>query len=337
MDNLTHTLTGFATSYAGLKRKTRYATLAIVIGANLPDVDMVTRFWGSATYLKYHRGITHSFIGVTLLAVLLAATVYFLGKRRPSPRSGPPLNGRWLFVACWIATASHLLLDFTTSYGIRLFLPFSGHWYAWDIEPIIDPLLWAVLIAGLGLPFLFRLITEEVGARKTGYRLGAILSLSVIVGLWGVRDLTHRRTLNMLDARTYRGEDPQRLGAFPRPGNPFAWKAVVETNSGYYVLPVDVLRNNADPQDGRFFRKPEPSSPLEAALKTRTAAIFMNFARFPWAEVISSENGPTVMIQDLRYQPADFQRGGFAVRIEFDKELQVRSQAFSFAGKFQGR
>ena len=336
MDNLTHTLTGVAISYAGLNRKTRYATLAIVIGANLPDIDLVSRFWGSATYLEYHRGITHSFLGVTLLAVMLAAAVYFLGKRRSCAESGPALNGRWLFIACWIATASHLLLDFTTSYGTRLFLPFSGHWYAWDIEPIIDPLLWAVLIAGLGIPFLFRLITEEVGAAKTGYRVGAIFSLCAMVALWGVRDLSHSRALNMLQARTYRGEDVERMGAFPRPGNPFTWKAVVETRSEYFVLPVDVLGGNVEPEDARIFRKPEPSPALSAALKTRTAAIFMDFARFPWAEVISNENGPTVMIRDLRYQLPDFEHGSFVVRIELDKDLHVRSQAFSFTGRFKG-
>ncbi|HVA01459.1 MAG TPA: metal-dependent hydrolase [Terriglobia bacterium] len=336
MDNLTHTLTGFAISYAGLNRKTRYATLAAVLGANLPDVDLVSRFWGNAIYLKYHRGLTHSILGATVLAALLAIIVYFVGRRRSPAKSGPPLNGGWLFIACWIATASHLLFDFATSYGIRLFMPFNGHWYAWDIEPIIDPVLWAVLIAGLGLPFLFRLITEEVGGRKTGYRLGAIVALLAMVAWLGVRDLAHRRALNMLDARIYREENPQRLGAFPTPGNPFSWNAVVETQSAYYVFPVDVFQANVDPQDARIFRKPEPSPALEAALKTRTAAIFMDFARFPWAEVITNENGPAVMIQDLRYQPPNFHRGGFVVRIEFNKELRVQSQAFSFTGKFQG-
>ena len=94
MDNLTHTLTGFAISYAGLNRKTRYATLALVIGANLPDIDLVSRFWGSATYLKYHRGITHAIVGVTLLALLLAATVYLLGKRPPLADPARPPAGR---------------------------------------------------------------------------------------------------------------------------------------------------------------------------------------------------------------------------------------------------
>lgn len=334
MDNLTHTLTGFAISYAGFNRKTRYATVAIVIGANLPDIDMISRFWGNVTYLKYHRGITHSIIGVTVLGILLAAAFYLFGRRAGPPKAGPALNGRWLLLACWVATASHLLLDFTNSYGVRPFLPFNSHWYAWGIESIMDPLLWLILIAGLALPALFRLITEEVGARKPGFQRGAIISLCGMLALWGLRDLSHRRALNMLDAISYGRVNLQELGAFPSFVNPFTWTGVVETSRTFYVLPVDVLGRGPEMQDARLFHKSEPSPALEAALKTRTARIFMDFARFPWAEVLPSENGPTVIIRDLRFQPANFQPGGFAIKIQLDKELDVVSQGFSFSGRF---
>lgn len=335
MDNLTHTLTGLAISQAGFNRKTRYATLAIVVGANLPDIDMISRFWGNVDYLKYHRGITHSIIGVTALAVLLAATVYLLGRRARPPKSGPALDGRWLLLGCWVATASHLLLDFSTSYGVRPFMPFNNHWYAWGIEPIIDTLLWLILITGLGLPALFRLITEEVGARKTGFQRGAVLSLCGMIVLWGLRDFSHRRALNMLDAISYNQASPQQLGAFPSFTNPFDWTGVAETARAFYVLPVDVLNPRLDTQDARLFHKSEPSPALEAALKTRTARVFMDFARFPWSEVLPTENGPTVIIRDLRFQPANSKRGGFAIKIQLDKELHVRSQAFSFSGRFR--
>jgi len=335
MDNITHTLTGLAISQAAFNRKTRYATLAIVIGANLPDIDLISRFWGNVAYLKYHRGITHSIFGVTALGILLAATVYLLGKRAHPPKAGPALDGRWLLLACWVATASHLLLDLTNSYGVRPFMPFNSHWYAWGIESIVDPLLWLILIAGLGLPALFRLITEEVGARKTGFQRGAVFSLCAIIALWGLRDFSHRRALNMLDAISYHQASPQRLGAFPDPVNPFDWTGVVETSRAFYVLPVDVLGGRLDPQGARLFYKPGPSPALEAALATRTARVFMNFARFPWAEVLPAEGGPTVMVRDLRFQPANFQRGGFAIRIQLDQELHIRSQAFSFSGKFR--
>ncbi|MEJ2007227.1 MAG: metal-dependent hydrolase [Acidobacteriota bacterium] len=334
MDNVTHTLTGLAISYAGFNRKTRYATLAIVIGANLPDIDILSRFGGSVTYLKYHRGITHSIIGITVLAALLAATVYFLGKRARAPKSGPPLDGRWLLLGCWIATASNLLLDLTNQYGARPFMPFSSRWYAWDIVPIVDPVLLLILVAGLGLPALFRLITEEVGARKTGFQKGAIIALCAMVAFWGLRALSHNRATNMLDAVSYYQQNPQSLGAFPDFANPFGWTGVVETSQAYYVLPVDVFSGNVDLQDARVFRKAESSPALKAALATRTARVFLDFARFPWAQVIPAEEGPTVMIRDLRFQPAGYRRGGFAIRIQLGKDLHVRSQEFSFTGNF---
>lgn len=335
MDNITHTLAGLAISQAGFNRKTRFATLAILVGSNLPDVDSVSGFWGSVTYLQHHRGITHSIVGVAVLGIALAGAFYFLGGKLRPKAYGPPLNAAWLLLACSVATGAHLLMDFTNSYGVRPFLPFSARWYAWGIEPIIDPLLWLVLFAGLGLPALFRLITEEVGARKTGFRTGAVFSLCAVVAVWGLRDFSHRRALNMLDSVNFQGATPERIGAFPGFANPFHWTGVAENSKAFYVLPVDVIGSQLAPQDARIFRKPEPSPALEAALKTRTAEVFMDFARFPWCEVFPMQNGTTVIIRDLRFQPANARRGGFAIRLELDHDMQVRSQEFDFSGHFQ--
>lgn len=166
MDNLTHTLTAVALSQAGLNRKTRFATLTLILGSNLPDIDFVSMLGGAATCLKYHRGITHSILGGAVLASVLGAAVYFLGRKSAPKKAAPPLDLRWLLAAAWIAVGSHILMDFTNSYGVRPFLPFSGRWYAWDIMFIVDPLLLVLLAAGLTLPALFRLITEEVVRRK---------------------------------------------------------------------------------------------------------------------------------------------------------------------------
>ncbi|HET7215700.1 MAG TPA: metal-dependent hydrolase [Terriglobia bacterium] len=335
MDNLTHTLTGIAISQAGFNRKTRFATVALIIGSNIPDIDSISGFWGGVTYLEHHRGITHSIIGVTALGIALAAGTYFLGKRARPKTTGPPLDGRWLLLACCVATGSHLLLDYTNSYGIRPFLPFSAHWYAWGIEPIIDPLLWLILLAGLALPALFRLITEEVGARKTGFQTGAVFALCAIVAVWGMRDFSHRRALNILNSVRYHQAEPQRLGAFPSFANPFEWTGVVETFGALYVLPVNTLSAEIEPADARVFHKPEPSAALKTALETRTARVFMDFARFPWAEVIPTEKGATVTVRDLRFQPASERPGGFAIKVILDQQLHVLSQAFDFSGRFR--
>jgi inner membrane protein len=332
MDPLTHTLTAVAISQAGLNRKTRFATLGLVIGANLPDVDWLTRLASSATALKYHRGITHSLLGTTILAAALAGAIFYFDRKATPKKHAPPLNLRWLLITCWIATLSHLLLDFTNSYGVRPFLPFSGRWYAWDIMYIIDPLLWALLIFGMGMPVIFRLISEEVGAKKPGYRRGAIFSLCALVALWGLRDLAHRRVVRLLDSHTYGMENPRRVGAFPAPANPFHWTGVVETDTAFHVLSASALEDDVDAERTDDYAKPETSDALLAAEHTRTGSIFLDFARFPSAEVIQTVDGYDVTLRDLRFISLDSARRGFVVEINLDTQLQPRSQSFSFRG-----
>jgi len=119
MDNITHTLTGLALSQAGLNRKTRFATLALVVGANLPDLDLLWSNGGGANYLKYHRGITHSVLGVAVLGAALAGLLYYLGRRFPGTKpmankaensTRPPLDVRWLFGVCWTSCLSSIFL-----------------------------------------------------------------------------------------------------------------------------------------------------------------------------------------------------------------------------------
>ena len=331
MDNLTHTLTAVALSHAGLHRKTRFATLTLIAAANLPDVDIASRLWGSVTYLKCHRGFTHSILGVSLLAFLLALTIYFLGGK-VKPKPGLRISFPWLLILAWIGTASHLLMDFTNSYGVRPFLPFSARWYAWDIMYIFDPLLLAFLCLGLGLPWLLRLVSEEVGASKSRPAWGALFSLCALVFLWGLRDVAHRRVLGFLGTHTYSEQDPLRLAAFPSPLNPFEWTAVVETDGAYEVLPANALDNDVDPRSAQQFRKPEASAAIEAALKTPSGRIFMDFARFPWAQAEENDEGFDVQIRDLRYY-TNYGPPRFLAEIELDKALRVRSESFSFSAE----
>ena len=332
MDNLTHTLTAVALSHAGLNRKTRFATLTLIAGANLPDIDVVTWVQGTATYLRYHRGITHSLLGIAVLGVAVGLAADAWGKRAGPNKQGLTANATWL-IACGLAgTASHLLLDFTNAYGVRPFLPFNGKWVAWDIMFIADPGVLALLAAGLGFPALLRLISEEVGAGKPAYRTGSILALAAVVLVWGLRDVAHRRAVTQLDSIQFAQENPQRIGAFPSPANPFSWTGVAETDSAFYVVTVSALDDHVQTSDAKVFRKPAVSPALEAGMNTRTGETFLDFARFPWGQVQESGDGYEVTLRDLRFTMPGAIRPGFVTTVILDKELRVRSESFSFTG-----
>jgi inner membrane protein len=330
LDNLTHTLTAVAISQTGLNRKTRFATVTLILAANAPDIDVLSGLKDGLTYLKYHRGISHSFVGITVLAIIIWWVMSWLGKK-VQPKPGLPLNGRWLLLAALLGTGSHLLLDFTTAYGVRPFLPFSGRWYAWDIMFIIDPLLLALLIVGLAVPWLLSLVSEEVGARKPRLVLGAVFCLGAMVALWGIRDFAHRRALSILDSHIYAGETPQRFSALPVAANPFTWMGVVDIESSFHVVGVNALDANGLPEELRTFQKPQRSSPLAAAMQTRSAKIFLDFARFPWAQVDESEQGYRVSLRDLRFYHTPGQSRNFILEVQLDKDLQTRSETFYFA------
>jgi inner membrane protein len=254
----------------------------------------------------------------------------WLGKK-VKPKPGLPLNSSWLLLAAFLGTGSHLLLDFTNGYGVRPFLPFDGKWYAWDIMAILDPLLLALLILGLALPWLLRVVAEEVGARKSRWGLGALLCLGAMVMLWGIRDFAHRRALSILDSHTYAGEEPERFSALPAAVNPFVWMGVVETESSFHVVRINALDTNGLPEELGTFEKPQLSPPLQAAMKTRAGKIFLDFARFPWAQVDENEQGFRVSLQDLRFYHAAARFRGFTLEVEMDKGLVSRSEEFYFA------
>lgn len=146
MDNLTHSLVGLAAAKAGLGRVSPYATFACVAAANLPDIDIVALAGGPAFYLQHHRGITHSLVG--MLALAAAFPLLFYAAERVWARAlgrEPRANLKGLLICSLLLSASHPLLDWTNSYGVRPFLPWDGRWIYGDLLFIIDPWVWLVL------------------------------------------------------------------------------------------------------------------------------------------------------------------------------------------------
>jgi len=71
------------------------------------------------------------------------------------------------YVASMIGVLSHLLLDWTNTYGIPLAMPFSNHRFRLDINNIIDVWILAILLVAIAAPALSRLVSGEIGERKS--------------------------------------------------------------------------------------------------------------------------------------------------------------------------
>jgi inner membrane protein len=154
MDNLTHSLVGAVLGQAGLKRTTGLAMPALIIGANLPDVDAACFFWLEGTeHLAFRRGITHGPPALVLLSLILAGILWAFDRwqtqRGKRPEARLPVRFGWLYAMAFIGCLSHPFFDWLNVYGIRLLEPFSSQWFYGDTLFIIDPWLWAMLIASV--------------------------------------------------------------------------------------------------------------------------------------------------------------------------------------------
>lgn len=245
MDPLTHAAAGLFLSRAGLNRWTPRATPILVLAALAPDIDAVAAAGGPLSYFHYHRALTHSLIMMPVMALLPVALVRFAG--------GKPI--RWLgaFCAAMLAVASHLLLDLTNVWGIRLFLPFSPSWQRLDLTSEVDVWIWAAVLLAVAAPFLSGLVGGEIASGRTGpknhgrgFAIFALLFLAIYT--CGRAEL-HARAAAEADAWEYRGSAPLRVAALPTAANPLRWDALVETRDFYALAPVH-LGLEFDPRAG---------------------------------------------------------------------------------------
>jgi inner membrane protein len=80
MEPITHFLTGACIGRAGFNRKTAYATLAAVLAAEAADLDVVWGLAGPVEGLKHHRGITHTFVAVPVVAAAALGVVWLVDR-----------------------------------------------------------------------------------------------------------------------------------------------------------------------------------------------------------------------------------------------------------------
>ena len=305
MEPITHFLTGACIGRAGLNRKTAYATLAATLAAEAADIDILWGLRGPVDELQHHRGITHTFIAVPVVAGVVVGAVWLLHRWSESRRKrklaamtfrpGEPVPHRlqsktvhwgWLYASAFIAALSHLLLDWTNNYGLRPFFPFNPRWYAGSFMFIAEPVLWALFLAALILPALFGLADREIGVRRSAFRGRgwAIFALCGMVALWCWRWAEHAQGEAMLLNTQVTSGPVKRVALEPYPVNPYLWHAIVETPGFYQTAEIDTRTGSidTDPQRDVLF-KPTDTPAIEAAKRTHLGQVYLDWGT--WAVV----------------------------------------------------
>lgn len=327
MDNLTHSLVGFCMSRAGLNRFAPDATPILLVAANAPDLDIVSGLHGFSSYLHWHRHWTHSLPFSIVVAVASVALVRAFTRRK----------GNWVgaIAIAWLGVLSHILLDLTNNYGVRVLEPFSGRWFAWDLTYVVDPYLWGALLLAVFAPLLGRVLSSEMGSRKgrypaRGWAAFALVFLTLFeCGRWVI----HNRAVSILESRLYSGEASRRVAAFPTPLNPLAWQGYAETDGQAFLFTLD-LAGDFDPNAGRAFYKNNPGNAAAVLRKTRDFGTLIEFAQYPLWRVIEDENNSVYRLTDLRFGDPVAQTFTCSARLLTAFSASDERCDFTFAPKF---
>ena len=327
MDNITHTLVGLMLSRAGFDsnnaRGERATPLMIMLAANAPDMDTYNFFTDNLQYLQVHRGYTHSLVFAPLVALMPLLLVKAFTRTRFT------MVTLTAYLGCVLAVLSHLLLDWTNVYGVRLLLPFSAKWYRLDSTDIIDPVILGVLILAVAAPALSGLISSEMtGRKKVGPRRGWAWFALVAVFLYDAgRAMAHDRAISLIDAHNYKGAPAERISVFPVRFTLMRWRGIVEGDGFIYEVPVD-LSADFDAAGGHT-EYPAISSPaIDGARATRTFQVFESFNQLPFWTLLPVDDMVRVELLDLRF--GSVQRPGFEAVAFVEPGGRVARAYFSF-------
>jgi len=196
MDNATHAFAGLLLADATVewierrtgrpadRRLRRVAVGLGIVAAELPDADLLysgpVTGLGNLGYLLHHRGHTHTLLFALASAMVMWWIVLWL-RRRAAGDSTPDERERLpLLVLAVIGTLSHIVLDFTNSYGVHPFWPLDNRWVYGDAVFIVEPWIWVIAIPAL----LF-------GPRRNWSRvLLSLLLLAILAAAWFLGQLT---------------------------------------------------------------------------------------------------------------------------------------------------
>ena len=263
MDTLTHALSGALVGRALAGRNARagapsgaapHAVTAVTppvwqmvvagtVAATFPDLDFVLGWISELTYLRGHRGVTHSLLLLPLWGLAIAWLLARFWRRGGRPGAG----WRSFYLVVCSAIFVHILGDLITQFGTMILAPFSDQRFGWGTTFIIDLPFTGIILAGLLASALWRTS-----------RVPATAALVLLAGWVGVQATGRAEAIDA--ARTYaaaNGIAAVEVDAAPRPASPFNWTAIVFDGERYHYAHLNTRRSEplVATADDNFIRR----------------------------------------------------------------------------------
>ena len=252
--------------------------IGTVVGSQAPDADTLLRLKDNATYIKNHRGASHSLPALFIWTALISGFLWLFFGDLPMAHVV-----MWVF----IAVAFHVFTDLFNTYGTQAIRPFSERWIAWNVIHIFDPFIFTSHLLAIFL-WSFHLVRPE-------------LLFPILYGVIAVYYIWRTGYHYLLESRVFKQDlayEPGDRYIFIPTVHLYQWQVLKKKENGSFVLGeyrnrrlkwVDCVTCDVHPA-------------VDASKTHPDIASFLYFTSYACADVREHAWGYEVRWVDVRYR-----------------------------------
>jgi inner membrane protein len=268
-----------------------------IIGSNAPDFDTVFKLKNNATYIRHHRGASHSLPAVIIWGLLVSLVIYAFV---------PEVSFLHLWLWTFLAVILHVFVDLFNAYGTQALRPFSNRWIAFGFINTFDPYIFGLNVAGI--------VAWVLGAHP-GYTW---LTVYVVISLYYIKRYMDKREIIKI-IRDY-FPDTEDIATSPTRKQNY-WRVAITTKDRFYVGTVE---NGHIEIIDEFWKVPLPDTPImDVAKQDKNVAAFLNFSPVYRWEITQDDDYTEVRFIDLRYRSRGYYP--FVAVVKMDQDMNIIS------------
>ncbi|MDU2065515.1 MAG: metal-dependent hydrolase [Sporomusaceae bacterium] len=297
MDTLTHLALGLAVaSLSGHPFSLHDPVyLAALLGAEAPDLDIVSHLRGPWAYLKTHRLLSHSLPGLLVWSLLIGLVLYLYGHA---------FTASFMWAAC--GCFSHIIFDYFNTHGASVAWPWQKQRLSEPLLKVFDPILLCLII----LPFLLAPASVNQGIESLCFAAAYVLLQYQL-----------RYVVKSKLQQHYKNQAARHIYIMPSLNHGLCWDYIVQSEQkihlGNYTTLSGILTEN------KVLPMSEENALLALGTGTRLDQFFQFFTPYPYYFVTKTEASFCITISDLRYtSPTGFIHWGF---MHFNQNKQLET------------
>ncbi|MBR3120247.1 metal-dependent hydrolase [Oceanobacillus profundus] len=268
-----------------------------VVGSHAPDFDTVFKLKNNATYIRHHRGASHSLPAIILWGLLVSSVIYMFV---------PQVSYLHLWLWTFLAVIIHVFVDLFNAYGTQAFRPFSSKWIAKGFINTFDPYIFFLNVAGI--------CAWALGANP-GYTW---ITIYTVIVLYYIKRYMDKREIVKKIHEYY--PDTVEVATSPTMKQNY-WRVAITTKDKFYVGTVE---NRHIEIVDEFWKVPLPETPIIEVAKTdKNIEAFLNFSPVYRWEINYFDSFTEVRFIDLRYRSKTYYP--FVAVVKIDENMEIIS------------